>query len=99
MDIFLCVFHISDDDSADSYGRAQGSHSGVQRAIGYNVGAFAISKGRYVLQKPGGIGNVCNQIQKIQQLRRGEKFYVSSIVVSGPDGREREIEPIEALVI
>lgn len=39
------------------------------------------------------------QIQKIQQLRRGEKFYVSSIVVSGPDGREREIEPIEALVI
>ena len=39
------------------------------------------------------------QIQKIQQLRRGEKFYVSSIVVSAPDGREREIEPIEALVI
>lgn len=39
------------------------------------------------------------QIQKIEQLRRGEKFYVSSIVVSAPDGREREIEPIEALVI
>ena len=32
-------------------------------------------------------------------MRRGEKFYVSSIVVSAPDGREREIEPIEALVI
>lgn len=39
------------------------------------------------------------QIQKIKQMRSGEKFYISSIRVTGPDGREREIEPMDVIII
>ena len=39
------------------------------------------------------------QVQKIRQMKSGEKFYITSIRVKGPDGREREIEPLDIIII
>lgn len=45
-------------------------------------------------------GREFSQRQKdyIRRLARGKRFYITRVLVKGPDGKERTISPIEVIV-
>lgn len=59
---------------------------------------FVDAMGDAIPEVSSGANFSSRQLEQIKRLERGKSFFVSGIRVKGPDGREREISPMEIRV-
>ena len=70
----------------------------TSRVIGFEM-IFIASNGKVTTLDARGNRFTAGQLDKVRTCAPGEKFYISSIMVELPDGRKKEIEPMEVILI
>lgn len=81
-----------------------GAYTGRELGISYTVNSFEtvmIKNGSGQITSEHTRGNKLSQSQRqqISQLASGDKFYITSIVVTAPDGKTRQTSPISMVIL